>query len=97
MLFVGAIFMYITASSPTKAALGATHGLSQTSASISRAIGPALSASLFSLSVQEGWLYGYAVYVIFAMLSVAGIFLAQQLPEEVWEEEEENDDHDINA
>ncbi|KAJ3866719.1 major facilitator superfamily transporter [Lentinula novae-zelandiae] len=94
----GAIFMYITASSPTKAALGATHGLSQTSASISRAIGPALSASLFSLSVQEGWLYGYAVYVIFAMLSVAGIFLSQQLPEEVWEEEEEeNDDHDINA
>ncbi|KAF8824811.1 hypothetical protein HHX47_DHR7000044 [Lentinula edodes] len=93
----GAIFMYITASSPTKAALGATHGLSQTSASISRAIGPALSASLFSLSVQEGWLYGYAVYVIFAMLSIAGICLARQLPEEVWEEEEENDDHDTDA
>ncbi|KAJ4480158.1 major facilitator superfamily transporter [Lentinula aciculospora] len=88
----GAIFMYITASPPTKAALGATHGLSQTSASISRAVGPALSTSLFSLSVQENWLGGYAVYLIFGVLSVASVLLARQLPEEVWEEEEEEEE-----
>ncbi|KAJ3983658.1 major facilitator superfamily domain-containing protein [Lentinula detonsa] len=92
----GAIFMYITASPPTKAALGATHGLSQTSASISRAIGPALSTSLFSLSVQGNWLGGYAVYAIFGILSVASVLLARRLPDEVWEEEEYDDDHDNN-
>ncbi|KAJ3772308.1 major facilitator superfamily transporter [Lentinula raphanica] len=93
----GAIFMYITASPPTKAALGATHGLSQTSASISRAIGPALSTSLFSLSVQENWLRGYAVYAIFGVLSVAGLLLARLLPEEVWEEEEDEEEENEEA
>jgi len=88
----GAIFMYITASPPTKSALGATHGLSQTSASIARAIGPAMSTSLFSLSVQENWLGGYAVYLFFGVLSLGSLVLARQLPEEVWEEAEEEDD-----
>jgi MFS family permease len=88
----GAIFMYITASPPTKSALGATHGLSQTSASIARAIGPAMSTSLFSLSVQENWFGGYAVYLFFGVLSLCGIVLARQLPEELWEEAEDEDE-----
>ncbi|KAE9402515.1 MFS general substrate transporter [Gymnopus androsaceus JB14] len=88
----GAIFMYITASPPTKSALGATHGLSQTSASIARAIGPAMSTSLFSLSVQENWLGGYAVYLFFGVLSLGSLVLARQLPEEVWDEAEEEED-----
>ncbi|KAF9065821.1 MFS general substrate transporter [Rhodocollybia butyracea] len=88
----GAIFLYITASAPRKEALGATHGLSQTSASISRAIGPALSTSLFSLSVQGNWLGGYAVYGIFGVLSLFGLVLARRLPVDVWEEEGEEEE-----
>ncbi|KAF5366580.1 hypothetical protein D9758_008930 [Tetrapyrgos nigripes] len=85
----GAVFMYITASAPNKRSLGATNGLSQTSVSTARAIGPAMSTSLFSLSVQEQWLGGYAVFALFSCLSILALLIAVRLPAEMWEEEEE--------
>ncbi|THU83159.1 MFS general substrate transporter [Dendrothele bispora CBS 962.96] len=85
----GAIFMYITASAPNKRSLGATNGISQTSVSIARAIGPAMSTSLFSLSVQENWLGGYAVFAFFGCLSLLALLIAVRLPVDMWEEEEE--------
>ncbi|KAF5358806.1 hypothetical protein D9758_008547 [Tetrapyrgos nigripes] len=88
----GAIFMYITASAPNRSSLGATNGLSQTSVSIARAIGPAMSTSLFSLSVQEQWLGGYAVFAFFGCLSILGLLIAVRLPADMWEEEEEEYD-----
>jgi len=80
--------MFITASAPNKRSLGATNGLSQTAVSIARAIGPALSTSLFSYSVEKNLLGGYAVYVIFATLSCFALRLAVCLPEKVWDWEE---------
>ncbi|KAF8896538.1 major facilitator superfamily transporter [Infundibulicybe gibba] len=87
----GSIFMYVTASSPNKRSLGATNGLSQTSVSIARAIGPALATSLFSLSVEKNLLGGYAVYVILFCISCLAMFLAVLLPEKVWEEKDDDE------
>ncbi|KAF8902180.1 major facilitator superfamily domain-containing protein [Mucidula mucida] len=86
----GAIFMFITASAPNKASLGATNGLSQTVVSITRAIGPAFATSLFSLSVEKNILGGYGVYALFFILSILALFLAVQLPMEMWEDPDEN-------
>jgi hypothetical protein len=82
--------MFITASSPNKRSLGATNGLSQTTVSIARAIGPAMSTSLFSLSVQRNLLGGYAVYAILFGLSSLAMLLAVQLPHEMWEESDDS-------
>lgn len=81
----GAIFMFVTASAP-KSSRGSVHGLSQTSVALARAIGPALSTSLFSLSVQHNLLSGYMVYLFFFVLSGFALVLAGRLPEEVWDD-----------
>ncbi|KAE9402492.1 member of major facilitator superfamily multidrug-resistance, DHA1 sub-family [Gymnopus androsaceus JB14] len=57
----GAIFIYITAASPNRASLGATNGLSQMMVSVCRAIGPAASNSLFSLSLRHQYLAGLSL------------------------------------
>jgi MFS family permease len=77
---VGCIFMYITASAPNKRSLGATNGLSQMAVSISRAVGPALSTSLFSFSVQHNILRGYGVYLLLSILVLLALVLASLLP-----------------
>ncbi|TFK62044.1 MFS general substrate transporter [Pluteus cervinus] len=85
----GCIFMYVTGSAPNKRSLGATNGLSQTSVSVARAIGPALFTSLFSFSLEEKLMGGYAVYVILFVMSVAGMGVARMLPVRVWDDCEE--------
>ena len=90
----GSIFMYVTASAPNRRSLGATNGLSQTTVSIARAVGPALASSLYSVSVQHNLLGGYAVYAIMFVLSCFAVLLAQHLPPKVWSEAEDDDDDD---
>ncbi|KAJ7510515.1 major facilitator superfamily domain-containing protein [Mycena galericulata] len=87
-LCFGAIFMFITASVP-KSSRGTANGLSQTSAAMARAIGPAMSTSLFSLSVQHNLLGGYLVYLIFFAISGLALVLAGRLPDEVWDDVED--------
>ncbi|KAJ7698876.1 major facilitator superfamily domain-containing protein [Mycena metata] len=82
----GCIFMYITTSAP-KCSRGTVNGLAQTSASVSRAIGPALAASLFSLSASYNLLGGYLVYAVFLAFAALALVLARQLPAQVWAEE----------
>ncbi|KAF8756402.1 MFS general substrate transporter [Rhizoctonia solani] len=48
------LLLFISAASPNPLCLGATNGLAQTSASVMRAIGPALATSLFALSANSG-------------------------------------------
>ncbi|KAF9266382.1 major facilitator superfamily transporter [Marasmius fiardii PR-910] len=88
----GAIFMFITSSAPNKSSLGATNGLSQTLVSVSRAVGPAMTTSLFSFSVRKNILGGYAVYALFCGLSVAAVLLGTKLPMRVWDDHDENED-----
>ncbi|KIK35705.1 hypothetical protein CY34DRAFT_561840 [Suillus luteus UH-Slu-Lm8-n1] len=80
---LGTVFMFITASAPTNAALGAINGLSQTSVSTARAVGPALATSLFAVSKEHDLLGGNAVYVVLIMLTGALRWLGSQLPDEV--------------
>ncbi|KAG6829997.1 hypothetical protein H0H92_002688 [Tricholoma furcatifolium] len=85
----GCIFMFITASTPSKRSLGATNGLSQTAVSIIRTIGPAMATSLFSASQELNLLWGYAVYAILFVLTLLAICLALCLPHQMWPEAEE--------
>ena len=81
-------FIFITASAPAKTVLGAVNGLSQTSASISRVVGPALATSLFALSKEHNLLNGNAVYVILILLSGVLVWLAGKLPDEIQDRDE---------
>ncbi|KAJ6534935.1 MFS general substrate transporter [Mycena capillaripes] len=84
----GSVFMFLTASAP-KSSRGSVNGLGQTSVSVARAIGPALSTSLFALSVDHNLLRGHAVYAIFFAISGGAVMLARRLPVEMWEVENE--------
>ncbi|KIK52652.1 hypothetical protein GYMLUDRAFT_1028530 [Collybiopsis luxurians FD-317 M1] len=80
----GAVFIYIAAASPNRASLGATNGLSQMSVSVCRAIGPAASNSLFSLSLRYHYLGGFMVYYVLLFIAVLSLVAASMLPRQVW-------------
>lgn len=83
-LSYGAIFIFIAAASPNRASLGATNGLSQMTVSIMRAIGPAMSNSLFSLSIEKGYLNGYLVYYVLILVVSGAMVIASMLPRKLW-------------
>ncbi|KAF8071616.1 major facilitator superfamily domain-containing protein [Lyophyllum atratum] len=83
-LSFGAIFIYITAAAPSQASLGATHGLSQMTTSIMRAIGPATANGLFSLSIEHNYLGGYLVYYALFMIACIVLSATSLLPRRVW-------------
>ncbi|KAG0709389.1 major facilitator superfamily domain-containing protein [Suillus ampliporus] len=87
-LITGTVFMFITASAPTKSVLGAVNGLGQTTASMARVIGPALATSLFAFSKEHNILNGNAVYVILVMLAGVLRWLGSQLPDEIQDRDE---------
>ncbi|KAG1736558.1 major facilitator superfamily domain-containing protein [Suillus lakei] len=76
----GCILMFITAAAPNKRSLGATNGLAQMTASIVRAIGPAMSTSMFAYSVQHKLMGGYAVYAVFVIMCIFVMRFAAKLP-----------------
>jgi len=86
------IFIFINSSAPNQRSLGATNGLSQTTVSIARAVGPTLSTSLFSFSVEKNILGGFGIYVVFATLSAFAVYLATFLPPKPWDQHESDPD-----
>ena len=78
---VAVIFIFTTRAAPNKQSLGATHGLSQSLTSIARAIGPALTTSLFAASKEYNILSGNLVYVILAILTTILVLLSRRLPD----------------
>lgn len=82
-LSYGAVFIFIAAASPNKASLGATNGLSQTTVSMMRAIGPAIATSLFSMTVEHGYLHGQLVYLVLLLIVAASVFCATLLPKSI--------------
>jgi len=76
------VLIYITASAPNQKTLGAIHGLSQTTVSTGRAIGPALATSMFAYSVEHNVLGGYAVYLVMIALTLATSRFGAMLPVE---------------
>lgn len=84
----GVVFMFITASAPSKNVLGAVNGLSQTSASLARVVGPAFATSLFAFSKEHNILNGNAVYVVLIILGGALRWLGSQLPDHLQDRDE---------
>lgn len=88
--------MFIQGAAPNRASLGATNGLCQVcpvplhlcppadllqmTVSIMRAIGPAVSNSLFSLSIDKGYLGGNLVYYILTGMVGMALYVAFLLP-----------------
>ena len=54
------------------------------SVSIMRAIGPAAANSLFSLSVEKGYLGGYFVYYVLIVVTGAAVVFGLMLPRQLW-------------
>ncbi|EIM90953.1 MFS general substrate transporter [Stereum hirsutum FP-91666 SS1] len=82
------VFIFITSAAPNQQSLGATNGLAQTVASIVRTIGPALSTSMFAMSIELNIMGGYGVYFIMAALSLSSLILAARLPPSAWKSNE---------
>ncbi|OAX35122.1 MFS multidrug-resistance DHA1 sub-family [Rhizopogon vinicolor AM-OR11-026] len=75
--------IYVAASSPNRASMGATNGLAQTVAACVRIIGPASTMSMFSFSVgnpSNAWAVYYFMMVL-ALLAMGSAFL---LPRQLW-------------
>ncbi|PFH51086.1 hypothetical protein AMATHDRAFT_75169 [Amanita thiersii Skay4041] len=83
-LSYGAVFIFIAGASPNRASLGATNGLSQMSVSVMRAIGPAAANSLYSLSIDQGYLGGNLVYYILMGVVVVALYFSTLLPRDAW-------------
>ena len=73
--------MFITRAAPNKQSLGSVNGLAQSLTSIARAIGPALSTSLFAFSKEYNVLGGNLVYVVLAILATILVSLSHRLPD----------------
>ncbi|KAI0740955.1 MFS general substrate transporter [Earliella scabrosa] len=80
----GAIFILLSSSAPGKRSLGAVNGFAQLVGSVVRAIGPAVSTSLFATSLERNWLGGYAVYPILIVFSSALFLVSVHLPHRMW-------------
>ncbi|KAF9219805.1 MFS general substrate transporter [Gyrodon lividus] len=76
--------MYINASAPNKASVGATNGFAQTFVSIMRAVGPAAATSAYSFSIENHYMGGHLVYYIMAAMVSLGIAVSVLLPRQVW-------------
>ncbi|KAI6145800.1 MFS general substrate transporter [Pisolithus tinctorius] len=75
------ISLFVTRASPNKHSLGTVNGLSQTTVSIARAMGPAMFTSLFAFSKEYNLLGGNLVYIVLLVLSCLLAFLSKHLPE----------------
>ncbi|KAJ6535955.1 major facilitator superfamily domain-containing protein [Mycena vulgaris] len=86
----GAMHLHLHHRIGSKCSRGTINGISQTSASVARAVGPALATSLFSLSAAHNILGGYMVYAVFFIIATLMLLLAARLPEQVWEDCDED-------
>ncbi|KAF8731157.1 hypothetical protein AX14_005059 [Amanita brunnescens Koide BX004] len=75
-----AIWVLITQLPGSRASLSSVLGFCQMVASILRALGPAISNSLFSLSIEKGCLGGYLAYFVFVCSAVIALCAALLLP-----------------
>ncbi|KAI6038822.1 major facilitator superfamily domain-containing protein [Pisolithus marmoratus] len=75
------IYVFVTSASPNKHSLGTMHGLSQTTTSIARAVGPATFTSLFAFSKEYNLLGGNLVYFVLLILLSVLVLLSRRLPE----------------
>ncbi|KAG9122327.1 hypothetical protein FRC07_001362, partial [Ceratobasidium sp. 392] len=58
---------------PSRSSLGTLNGISQTTISAIRAIGPASATSLFAVSVQRNLMGGWFVYAVLVGVNLLGL------------------------
>jgi len=83
-LSYGCVFIYITAASPNRSSIGGTNGICQCVVSITRAFGPVVANSLFSLSMKKGYLGGSLVYIVLTSMVFLALALGTRLPRHLW-------------
>ncbi|KAF9453685.1 MFS general substrate transporter [Macrolepiota fuliginosa MF-IS2] len=83
----GCLFIYITSSAPNKQSLGSINGIGQMTVGISRLVGPVFANTMLGLSIEKGWMGGYAVYFVLSVIAAGGVLLVGKLPESAWETE----------
>ncbi|KAL4066073.1 major facilitator superfamily domain-containing protein [Scleroderma yunnanense] len=76
----GVIFIYINASAPNRASIGATNGIAQMIVSVMRAIAPAAVNSAFSLSIQKHIMGGYFAYWLMVGMVCITVGVVSLLP-----------------
>ena len=80
----GAALMYLSSAAPNRRSLGTTNGLAHSVASIQRTIAPAVADWLFAFSIEKNVLGGNLVYVVLFALVCVGLYVAAQLPRNMW-------------
>jgi len=80
----GAALMYLSSAAPNKRSLGTTNGLAHTVASVQRTIAPAVADWLFAFSIEKNILGGNFIYVVLLALVCVGLYVAAQLPRNMW-------------
>ncbi|KAG5730040.1 hypothetical protein E4T56_gene5828 [Termitomyces sp. T112] len=83
-LAFGAVFMYITASSPTPESVGTINGLSQMLSNSLQGVAPGMVSSLFVLSSEKNYLGGNLVYIVLVTIAAVAIMAAWYLPHKLW-------------
>ncbi|KAH7926468.1 MFS general substrate transporter [Leucogyrophana mollusca] len=79
----GATFIYVNSSSPNRASIGATNGLAQVTVSAMRAVGPAVSNAVFSLSIEQQYIGGQMVYCVLGCMVLLAVWVSSLLPRKV--------------
>ncbi|KAJ7062691.1 major facilitator superfamily multidrug-resistance, DHA1 sub-family [Mycena amicta] len=74
--------LFILASAPNRANVGAVSGLAGTVSTSLRAAAPTIASSLFVLSTKHQWLNGYAGFVLLAMVALGAVRASRMLPAE---------------
>lgn len=75
--------MYIADAAPSRNSLGATNGLAQLTASTMRAFAPSTASSLFSFSLESGFMGGTLVYWILSAVTLTALYLSFRLPKQL--------------
>jgi len=76
--------MYISASAPNQASIGATNGLAQVVVSMMRAVGPMMVNSTFSLSIEKNIMGGYLAYFVMMAMVCLALWVGSLLPRKMW-------------
>jgi hypothetical protein len=89
---LGCAHIFITSAAPTRNALGTTIGLSQSLVSLTRAVAPAATASLFAFSLEHNLLGGKFVYIVLIALVLLALSVSSRLPNVMTRASEERGD-----
>ncbi|QRV75719.1 major facilitator superfamily transporter [Ceratobasidium sp. AG-Ba] len=76
------VAVLITSSAPSRSSLGTLNGVSQTTISAIRAIGPATATSLFAFSMEKNVLGGWFVYAVLIGVNLVGLVATTWLKDE---------------